>query len=141
MKVKSLSRGRLFATPWTAAHQAPPSMGFSRREDWSGSPLPSPILLATLYILTLEETLVERCMCVHSVAQSCPAFCNPMDPTRLLCPWNFLGKNTGVGSRFLLQGIFLAQGSKLYLLCLPFHVLVVSLPLRVMTDLLKKKKK
>ena len=36
MKVKSLSRVRLLATPWTAAHQAPPSMGFSRQEYWSG---------------------------------------------------------------------------------------------------------
>ena len=44
MKVKSLSRVRLFATPWTAVHQAPPSMGFSRQEYWSGVPLPSPIL-------------------------------------------------------------------------------------------------
>ena len=42
VKVKSLSRVRLLATPWTAAHQAPPSMGFSRREYWSGLPLPSP---------------------------------------------------------------------------------------------------
>ena len=42
MKVKSLSRVRLFATPWTAAYQAPPSMGFSRQEYWSGVPLPSP---------------------------------------------------------------------------------------------------
>ena len=39
--VKSLSRVRLFATPWTAAHQAPPSMGVSRQEHWSGLPLPS----------------------------------------------------------------------------------------------------
>ena len=42
VKVKSLSRVRLLATPWTAAHQAPPSMGFSRQEYWSGVPLPSP---------------------------------------------------------------------------------------------------
>ena len=42
MKVKSLSHFRLFVTPWTAAYQAPPSMGFSRQEYWSGSPLPSP---------------------------------------------------------------------------------------------------
>ena len=42
MKVKSLSHVRLLATPWTAAHQAPPSMGFSRQEYWSGVPLPSP---------------------------------------------------------------------------------------------------
>ena len=40
-KVKSLSRVRLLATPWTAAHQAPPSMGFSRQVYWSGVPLPS----------------------------------------------------------------------------------------------------
>ena len=39
VKVKSLSRVRLFATPWTVAHQAPPSMGFSRQEYWSGVPL------------------------------------------------------------------------------------------------------
>ena len=42
VKVKSLSRVRLSATPWTAAYQAPPSMGFSRQEYWSGVPLPSP---------------------------------------------------------------------------------------------------
>ena len=41
-KLKSLSPIRLLATPWTAAHQAPPSMGFSRQEYWSGVPLPSP---------------------------------------------------------------------------------------------------
>ena len=39
---KSLSCVQLLATPWTAAHQAPPSMGFSRQEYWSGVPLPSP---------------------------------------------------------------------------------------------------
>ena len=43
VKVKSLSRVRLLATPWTTAYQAPPSMGFSRQEYWSGVPLPSPI--------------------------------------------------------------------------------------------------
>ena len=55
VKVKSLSNVWLLATPWTAAHQAPPSMGFSRQEYWSGVPLPSP-----------------------KVAQSCPTLCNPM---------------------------------------------------------------
>ena len=44
VKVKSLSRVRLLAIPWTAAYQAPPSMGFSRKEYWSGVPLPSLIL-------------------------------------------------------------------------------------------------
>ena len=43
-KVKSLSRVQLFTTPWTAAYQVPPSMGFSRQEYWSGLPLPSPNL-------------------------------------------------------------------------------------------------
>ena len=42
VKVKSLSPVRLWATPWTAAYRAPPSMGFSRQEYWSGVPLPSP---------------------------------------------------------------------------------------------------
>ena len=42
VRVKSLSRVRLLATPWTAAHQAPLSMGFSRQGYWSGVPLPSP---------------------------------------------------------------------------------------------------
>ena len=41
-EVKSLSRVRLFVTPWTVAYQAPPSMGFSRQEYWSGVPFPSP---------------------------------------------------------------------------------------------------
>ena len=43
VKMKSLSRVRLLATLWTAAYQAPPSMGFTRQEYWSGVPLPSPL--------------------------------------------------------------------------------------------------
>ena len=43
-KVKSLSRVQFFETPWTVAYQAPPSMGFSRQEYWSGVPFPSPSL-------------------------------------------------------------------------------------------------
>ena len=54
MKVKSLSRVRLLATPWTAAHQASPSMGFSRQEYWSGVPLPSP------YLVLLGEKVREK---------------------------------------------------------------------------------
>jgi len=49
VKVKSLSRVRPSATPWTAALQAPPSTGFSRQEYWSGVPLPSPII-ASIHI-------------------------------------------------------------------------------------------
>ena len=53
VKVKSLSHVRLLATPWTAAYQAPPSMGFSRQEYWSGVPLPSPLhvwLIVNCYV-------------------------------------------------------------------------------------------
>ena len=53
VKGKSLSRVQLFATPWTAAHQALPSMGFSRQEYWSGVPSPSPTDWATSWQLLL----------------------------------------------------------------------------------------
>ena len=58
------SRVRLCATPQTAAHQAPPSLGFSRQEHWSGLPFPSP----------MHESESER-----EVAQSCPTLSDPMD--------------------------------------------------------------
>ena len=56
------SRVRLCATPETAAHQAPPSLGFSKQEHWSGLPCPSP----------MHESESE-------VAQSCPTLSDPMD--------------------------------------------------------------
>ena len=58
VKVKSLSRVRLFVTPWTAAYQAPPSMGFSRQEYWSELPLPSPLSSA----LNSMDTCWALCM-------------------------------------------------------------------------------
>ena len=62
VKVKSLSRARPSATPWTADFQAPPSMGFSRQEYWSGVPLPSPTHIYTckLYIYNLPQNLHLR---------------------------------------------------------------------------------
>ena len=54
---RSLSHVRLFATPWTVAHQTPLSMGFSRQEYWSGLPFPSP---GTLYPAVLEKNTNER---------------------------------------------------------------------------------
>ena len=48
MRVKSISRVQLLGTPWTAAYQAPLSVGFSRQEYWSGVPLPSPLLEANI---------------------------------------------------------------------------------------------
>ena len=63
VKVKSLSRVWLFATPWTAAYRAPPSMGFSRQECWSGVPLPSPIWLTTS---------PHKKVCIFHVWMPCP---------------------------------------------------------------------
>ena len=56
VKVKSLSRAQLVATPWTAAHQAPPSMGFPRQEYWSGVPLPSPYMVSRLFNKNLANS-------------------------------------------------------------------------------------
>ena len=52
VKAQSLSRVWLLMTPWTAAHQAPPSIGFSRQQYWSGLPLPSSIEVKYLFVLT-----------------------------------------------------------------------------------------
>ena len=64
MKVKSLSRVRFFVTPWTVAHQAPPSMGFSRQEHWSGVPSPSPImwLRSFVFVFTFGPTDLRGCL-------------------------------------------------------------------------------
>ena len=77
VKVKSLSHVRLSATPWSAAHQAPPPMGFSRQEYWSGlllpSPLPSksPITTTVIritnvkhYLRALVQSLPSRSFCL-----------------------------------------------------------------------------
>ena len=54
VKVKLLTRVRLFATSWTAAYQAPPSMGFSRQEYWSGMPLPSSFCLLRIKLIWIS---------------------------------------------------------------------------------------
>ena len=70
VKVKSLSRVQLLATPWTAAYQAPLSMGFSRQEYWSGVPLPSPKYWQRLQnkwtLKTLYQEKGDRCTRPHS---------------------------------------------------------------------------
>ena len=58
VKVKSLCPIRLLATPWTAAHQAPPSMRFSRQEYWSGMPLPSPDLPLSFTLISDVEVFL-----------------------------------------------------------------------------------
>ena len=60
MKVKSLSCVRFLVTPWTAVYQAPPSMGFSRQEYWSGVPLPSPISHASKVILKILQARLQQ---------------------------------------------------------------------------------
>ena len=59
VKGKLLSRVWLFTTPWTAAYQAPPSMGFSRQEYWSGLPLPSHIYIKSRIKQTKAQRLRE----------------------------------------------------------------------------------
>ena len=56
VKVNSLSCVRLLATPWTAAYQGPPSMGFSRQEYWSGMPLPYQVTNTTIYVFWLRRS-------------------------------------------------------------------------------------
>ena len=63
-------------------------------------------------------TQLQTCVCVWVHAQPCPTLCNPMDCGLyiLLCPWDSADMNTGAGCYFLLQGIFLTQGSNPHLL-------------------------
>ena len=68
VKVKSLSRVWLLATPWTAAYQAPPSMGFCRREYWSGVPLPSPFAHMTYLYLGCNLFNWEHTYLISSAA-------------------------------------------------------------------------
>ena len=68
VKVKSLSRVRLCATPWTSAHQPPPSMGFSRQEYWSGLPLPSLTNRFKSQEIPLAQIWFRSCLdCSHQV--------------------------------------------------------------------------
>ena len=64
VKVKSLSHVQLLATPWTAAYQALPSIGFSRQEYWSGVPLPSPMTSLDSVLKSRDITLLTK---VHIV--------------------------------------------------------------------------
>ena len=73
------SRVRLCVTPYTVAHQAPPSLGFSRQEHWSGMPFPSP----------MHES--EKWKGSHWVVSD-SSRPHGLQPTRLLHPWDFPGK-------------------------------------------------
>ena len=80
----------LCTTPEMAAHQAPPSLGYSRQEHWSGLPFPSP----------MHES--KKWKWSHSVVSNSERP-QGLQPTRLLRPWDFPGKSTGVGCHCLLQ--------------------------------------
>ena len=79
----------LCATPQMAAHQAPPSLGFSRQEHWSGLPFLSP----------MHES--EKWKWSRSIVSD-PQRPHGLQPSRLLHPWDFPGKSTGVGCHCLL---------------------------------------
>ena len=67
---KSLSRVRLFATPWIVAHQAPPSMGFSRHEYWSGLLFPSPLYIYIPFNYLLKMLLLQsQCFIFFSLRE------------------------------------------------------------------------
>ena len=85
LKLNRFSRLRLCATPQTAAHQAPPSLGFSRQEHWSGLPFPSPIHESEKW--KWSRSVVSNSLRPHG-----------LQPTRLLRPWDSPGKSTGVGN-------------------------------------------
>ena len=87
--LRRFSHVQLCATPETAAHQAPPSLGFSRQEHWSGLPFPSP----------MQES--EKWKWSRSVISD-SSRPHGLQPTRLLHPWDFPGKSPGVGCHFLL---------------------------------------
>ena len=84
VKGKSLSHVQLCVTPQMAAHQAPPSLGFSRQEHWSGSPFP-------FSVHESEEWKWSRSVVSGS------SWPHGLQATRLLHPWDFPGKSTGVG--------------------------------------------
>ena len=89
VKVKSLSCVWLLVTPWTAAYQAPPSLGLSRQEYWSGLPSPSPMQASEKW--KWSRSAVSDSWWPHG-----------LQPTRLLRPWDFPGKSTRVGCHCLL---------------------------------------
>ena len=76
IKVNSLRRVRLPATPGTAAHQAPPSMGFSRQEYWSGMPLPSPEVLYFWQIWNqrISELTMSHDYVIMNLQGDCPQY-------------------------------------------------------------------
>ena len=102
VKVKSPSRVRLLLTLWIAAYQAPPSMGFSRQENWSGLPLPSPngILLSHKKneITPVAPTLMEIII-LNEVSQKEPILYDTTYMWNLKCDTNEITFETETDSQ------------------------------------------
>ena len=90
---KSLQSCLTLCDPTDAAHQAPPSLGFSRQEYWNGLPFPSPMHGSEKW--KWSRSVVSDSSRPHG-----------LQPTRLLRPWDFPGKSTGVGCQCLLLSLF-----------------------------------
>ena len=86
----------------------------SALSDNSSVPLPQPLVIPKVFSVFVVLPVLS--VCLH--AQSYPTLCNPMESSRLVCPWDFPDKNTGVGCHFLPHMIFLTQGLSPHLLCL-----------------------
>ena len=89
---KSLQSCPTLCDPMDGSPLGSPSLGFSRREHWSGLPFPSP--------MHESEKWKWRCSVVSDSSRP-----HGLQPTRPLCPWDFPGKGTGVGCHCLLQVI------------------------------------
>ena len=90
MMLSHFSHVQFCVTPETAAHQAPQSLGFSRQEHWSGLSFPSPVHESEKW--KWSRSVVSDSSRPHG-----------LQPTMLLCPWDFPGKSTGVGCHCLLR--------------------------------------
>jgi len=119
VKVKSHSCVQLFATPWTIAYQAPPSMGFSRQEYWSGVPLPSPF----------SRSVVSNCLQPHGLqdarlpcpspppgacSDSCPSnrWCHPSISSSLV-PFSSCLQSFPASGSFLMSQFFASGGQSI----------------------------
>ena len=121
MKAKSLSRVLLFVTPWTVAYQAPPSMGFSRQECWSGLPFPSPGDLPNLGIEPGSSALQADALTSEP-------------PGKLQNEWNLLLKTTDNQKRI---DLYLVPFSSVAQLCLILCNSMASLSITNSQSLLK----
>ena len=114
IRCPSLQSCPTLCDPITTAHQAPTSLGFSRQEQWSGLPFPS----------AMHES--EKWKWNHSVVSD-SLLPHGLQPTRLLHPWDFPGKSTGVGCHCLLhKWVYLLLGFLFCLIDLYFASAILS---------------